>query len=205
MYPDLTQIPYLCVDCVSPCKKCSNVSTCISCVDNYFYYKSKCLIICPVSTTIIVNNDCIDCNLSCATCSVTVNNCTSCPNNTALLNHTCVEACPSNMIIISNVCTICDIKCLTCSILVTNCTSCNASTYPYLYENQCLQDKCPDFYYPNSFNVCLSCASLNIGCKNCSNPTICLSCDAGYVLLNTKCLSSVPEGYLNISGVAVPC
>ncbi len=30
-------------------------------------------------------------------------------------------------------------------------------------------------------------------------------CDPGFVLLNSKCLSSVPDGYLNISGVAVPC
>jgi hypothetical protein len=25
------------------------------------------------------------------------------------------------------------------------------------------------------------------------------------VLLNSRCLSSVPDGYLNISGIAVPC
>lgn len=44
-----------------------------------------------------------------------------------------------------------------------------------------------------------------MGCKNCSEPTVCLSCDPGFVLLNGRCLSAVPDGYLNISGVAVPC
>lgn len=46
---------------------------------------------------------------------------------------------------------------------------------------------------------------LNRGCKNCSSPTVCLSCDPGFVLLGYNCLSTVPDGYLNISGIAVPC
>ncbi len=64
---------------------------------------------------------------------------------------------------------------------------------------------CPNFYYSDTFGNCLSCNSLGIGCKNCSTPTICLSCDPGFVLLNSQCLSTVPNGYLNISGIAVPC
>lgn len=32
-----------------------------------------------------------------------------------------------------------------------------------------------------------------------------MSCDGGYVLLNDDCLDTVPDGYVNISGVAVPC
>ncbi len=44
-----------------------------------------------------------------------------------------------------------------------------------------------------------------IGCRNCQNQTSCKSCDAGYVLLVDKCLTTLPIGYINNSGVAVPC
>jgi len=64
---------------------------------------------------------------------------------------------------------------------------------------------CPNFYYANSNNTCLECTKLSIGCKNCSSETTCNSCDSSYVLLSNKCLTTIPSGYINISGVAVPC
>ena len=64
---------------------------------------------------------------------------------------------------------------------------------------------CPDYYYPDSFNECQPCDLLGRGCANCSSPSVCLSCDAGFVLLNDNCLDATPDGYLNISGVAQPC
>lgn len=104
-----------------------------------------------------------------------------------------------------SVCVRCDGSCLTCSITTTNCTSCVINgTNPYYYNFMCLT-VCPDFYYANTFYNCLSCDALNMGCKNCSDPTVCVSCDPGYVLLNSRCLTTTPDGYLNISGVAVPC
>lgn len=122
-----------------------------------------------------------------------------------MYNGVCYNTCPGNLIAIENVCVPCDVSCRTCSITITNCTSCvTTSTTPYYYNNLCLA-QCPNFYYFNTFMNCLSCASLSIGCGNCSSPTVCLSCDPGYVLLNSRCLSSVPDGYLNISGIAVPC
>lgn len=99
----------------------------------------------------------------------------------------------------------CDPECATCHSDTSNCTSCfTGSALPYYYENQCL-DVCPNFYYTDTFKKCQSCAILGIGCKNCSSPTACLSCDPGLVLLTNNCLDYVPDGYLNISGVAVPC
>ena len=75
----------------------------------------------------------------------------------------------------------------------------------YFYNNDCLS-VCPDLFYPNSFSICLSCSELSgRNCKNCSSPTVCLTCDLGFVFLNNNCLDKTPDGYLNISGVAVPC
>ena len=88
---------------------------------------------------------------------------------------------------------------------IYNCTSCDSSSsFPYFFEFDCLAS-CPNFYYSDSFNECQACADLNRGCENCSSPSVCLSCDAGYVLLNNNCLDSTPAGYLNISGVAEAC
>lgn len=42
---------------------------------------------------------------------------------------------------------------------------------------------------------------------NCSSASTCLSCDLSFVYFatNKSCLSAVPSGYVNISGVAVIC
>lgn len=75
----------------------------------------------------------------------------------------------------------------------------------YLYQNECLQ-LCPNFHYPDTFKYCQLCSDFPArGCANCSSPSVCLSCDAGYVLLNGNCLLTTPDGYLNISGVATAC
>ena len=52
---------------------------------------------------------------------------------------------------------------------------------------------------------CLFCGDLNIGCEDCYGVDNCSSCDAGLVLLDYQCLNSTPDGYVNISGVAVAC
>ena len=205
MYPDLTQIPTVCVNCISPCSTCTNASSCLSCLPNYYLYGSLCLVGCPVNITVLINNTCINCSSTCSYCSIIPTNCTTCPNSKYLYDGGCYTTCPNNLIPINSICVSCDDSCKTCSILTTNCTSCYSNgTYLYFYSNMCLA-VCPNFYYSDSFNVCNSCDLLNIGCKNCSSPTICASCDPGYTLLNFRCLNSTPDGYLNISGIAVPC
>ncbi len=86
----------------------------------------------------------------------------------------------------------------------TNCTSCvKTSNLSFFYFNDCLS-QCPTFLYPDLNKNCQECEKLSIGCKNCQNQTSCKSCDTGYLLAD-KCLSTLPIGYINNSGVAVPC
>lgn len=113
------------------------------------------------------------------------------------------------MIPINGTCTSCSSVCMTCTSSTTNCTSCVVgSAVPYLYNGSCVS-ACPSGFYANNStgNVCNSCNSLNIGCGNCaSSGSGCLSCDVGYVYFNnTQCLNVTPNGYVNISGEAVPC
>lgn len=168
MYADLTQIPNLCVDCISPCKQCTTRTSCLTCVSGFLFYKNQCLGICPALVTVEINGSCFDCNVSCASCAVTIDNCTACNAGLALYNGICYTACPGNLISINNLCTPCDLTCKTCSIITTNCTSCvTSSSTPFFYNHQCLSI-CPDFYYADTFSICLSCESRNMGCKNCS-------------------------------------
>lgn len=129
-----------------------------------------------------------------------IDNCTSCSSIAALHNGNCVLTCPNNMIIVSGACASCDPKCKTCEVQIDNCTSCEGA-FPYYFNFDCLT-ACPDYYYIDSFNDCQECSLLGRGCANCSSPSVCLSCDDGFVLLNNNCLNQTPSGYLNISGVA---
>ena len=84
MYPDITKIPNICTDCVSPCLLCSDVDICLSCVDNHYLYKEDCLLSCPADITVVVTNaldgidKCQDCDPTCKTCLDVFDKCTSC-------------------------------------------------------------------------------------------------------------------------------
>ncbi len=41
-----------CVNCGGNCMKCSNYSNCLSCIDNYYFYKNTCISNCPLNTYI---------------------------------------------------------------------------------------------------------------------------------------------------------
>lgn len=101
----------------------------------------------------------------------------------------------------------CDSSCLTCVEDPFNCSSCNTSSpLAYLLNWRCLS-ACPETYYRNiGLGACSPCSSVvGLNCNNCSTVSTCLSCNSGYVLLNASCLNYVPVGYVNMSGVAVPC
>lgn len=113
------------------------------------------------------------------------------------------------MIPINGTCTFCSSTCFACSYITTNCTACiSNSSYPFLYNSTCVS-VCPTTFYASAStsNKCISCTNLNMGCSNCSsNGQFCLSCDIGFVYYNnTSCLNYTPNGYVNISGDAVPC
>jgi proprotein convertase subtilisin/kexin type 5 len=51
----------------------------------------------------------------------------------------------------------------------------------------------------------LACTALAINCDLCFNKSICIICNTGFVFFNVQCLSTIPPGYVNISGTAQPC
>jgi len=173
---------------------------------------NTCVTTCTVDKTVPNNstNICDPCASICLRCSITTNNCTACTAPKVFYNGSCADSCPAggNLAPESGVCTPCNATCLTCNNSITNCTSCNISSiYLYFINNTC-QTSCPILYYNvSSTGQCVSCASANINCISCSSVTTCLSCDPSFIYFapNKSCLSTAPDGYVNINGTATPC
>lgn len=208
MYPDTNQSPTLCVVCVSPCVTCTTQTACLSCITGRYLYLTSCVTTCPVNISIgnSTSNTCDPCASVCATCVDTPTKCVSCASSAALHNGSCVTSCPTGMVVKDGVCVNCDSPCQTCTGTSTSCTSCiSTTTTPHLFNNTCVA-ACPSQYYNESLiGDCISCATAGINCAFCSSKTTCVTCDLGFVFLNSACLSTVPAGYVNISGYALPC
>ena len=121
----------------------------------------------------------------------------------------CRTFCPSPLVPQNGTCGPCDLNsnCKTCSNNPFNCTSCdNNSTNAYLLNNLCLSS-CPETFYMNiGAGLCSLCSSvLNLNCRNCSSFSTCNTCDIGFVLHMRTCLNYVPNGFVNVSGIAIPC
>ena len=211
-YPDTAISPTTCTACVSPCATCTAQTACITCASGFFLSGTSCGTTCTVNTFIMNNatNTCDPCDAICLTCSLIVSNCTSCTSPNVFYNDSCQSSCPSGGTLapLNGVCTACDATCLTCSISITNCTTCNTSSAnPYFFTNQCLTT-CPQTYYNVSVTgTCVLCVTANINCVNCSSASTCLSCNTGFVFMQStsQCLSVTPTGFVNISGIAVAC
>lgn len=80
MYPDTTVNPTTCKACVSPCLNCTTASSCLSCVNGYFYYQNQCLSACPTGVAVSnpATNNCDFCDANCLTCITTTTTCASC-------------------------------------------------------------------------------------------------------------------------------
>jgi len=217
---NLTKYTPVCQSCVAPCATCSNATSCLTCSNSsLFFYSQKCVGSCPLNTTVanLTSMQCDPCTSSCSTCTNTTSTCLSCNPAVAPLfvaaNSSCVAACPTPLVSDNNntVCVSCQSPCSTCSLVKTNCTGCLASTNTYLSgvtAGACVSS-CEQFYFANATSQkCQGCSTVvNLNCNNCFNSTYCLSCDPGYVLFtpNHSCLSNVPSGYINISGIATAC
>lgn len=121
-------------------------------------------------------------------------------------NGNCVQSCQTygtvpNILI----CSPCDSHCLTCLSSITNCLTCNtSSTYPYLYNNTCL-NSCPNGYYnDNTTFLCFPCKS---PCETClsSSQYQCISCISPYALYGTVCSSSCPLTYFSNGSQCSAC
>lgn len=113
MYPDSTNT---CVVCQSPCKTCTGLTSCLSCVSTRYFYQSNCLLLCPDNITVAnaSTSICDPCSVLCLTCMGSVANCTSCNVGTALYQGNCVTKCPDPLVNKTGVCQACDSPCLTC-------------------------------------------------------------------------------------------
>lgn len=215
-YLSATATPPQCVPCDQTtyhCSICTALNACTTCVPGYYSYNASCSSACPLNITIPNNSTwtCDPCSPQCATCSITTSNCTSCSSTAAFYNGQCLTACPYPLVINAGTCANCDSSCKTCSLVSSNCTACyTTSALPYLSLTNtslgtCLTS-CPYSYYGDLTNgACLSCVPLGIGCKNCSSPTTCFTCDPGYIFYLNTCLLTPPLGYYNNSGIASPC
>ncbi|KAM3143777.1 hypothetical protein pb186bvf_004053 [Paramecium bursaria] len=151
----------ICYSCSSNCDHCSSDTVCTTCTTNYNLYSNACLSNCPQGYYAL-NQICNQCNQFCATCNQL--GCQTCKTNYTLQQQSCVLPCPTG--------------CTKCS-QANKCDSCNSNLI--LFQNTCIS-KCPDTYYLLS-NSCLQCES---PCETC-NSTNCLTCIAGYNLIQNKC------------------
>ena len=110
-------------------------------------------------------------------------------------------------------CVACNSPCDTCAGTQDNCTSClSATSTPFLLINSCVAG-CPGMYFNiTTAGVCISCKDYpNLHCDFClysGGQIVCSStCNTGYIYFssNQSCISSLPSGYVNISGTAYQC
>lgn len=52
MYPDTTRTPPTCVNCQSPCKTCTSLDFCLTCLDTYYFWQNNCTRTCPLGLTV---------------------------------------------------------------------------------------------------------------------------------------------------------
>ena len=146
---------------------------CMSCLAGYIYSNGSCMA---------------------SNCSLT-KTCTYCPTGFGLMADQDCQACP-----VAN-CSLCNMH--------SNCTECLAGFYRTM-NNSCMS--CPaNCYYCYKANTCQVCmsgftsqyfpaavgSSSNQECVACSNPcatclahpSACLSCQAGFVLFGTQCIT----------------
>jgi hypothetical protein len=90
-----------CTLCINNCLTCSSSVFCLSCINGTLLYISSCLLSCPVSHSIIVNNTCTECSNQCLNCSVN-NVCYKCPTSLAIYSGSCLSVCPSPLILYFN-------------------------------------------------------------------------------------------------------
>ena len=193
----------LCISCTNnSCKKCSitNLDICTECPIGKFLYNNNCISTCP-SDTYSVNQVCIDCVRPCNSC-FSAKNCTSCITNFTLSpNNTCGDNCDEGFANVNGICKKCiDNGCSKCNAnMLRECFKCNSTTY--LSNGDCLK-VCPERYFAIN-NVCESCPSYCLKCKDSSS---CDVCENGKFLLNKKeCVAYCPNGFIENSKECVQC
>lgn len=52
MYPDTSKTPPTCVNCVTPCKTCTSLNFCLTCLPTYYFWNNTCSTSCPLGSTV---------------------------------------------------------------------------------------------------------------------------------------------------------
>ena len=186
-----------CVACISPCKTCSNETTCLSCIDDYFFHEGHCnecnsnckqpidKCICEICEDgyFLFNQQCLKCDQKCKTCKDSANKCLTCNDKYYLNSNNLCEPCkaPCNTCLSENICTSCVDDYYFFS---GNCYQCNLNCKTTFDNCRCAI--CIEGYYFDRYQ-CLKCDE---NCKSCSKSSNkCLSCETGKFLLNNQCIN----------------
>ena len=191
-----------CLLCQIPCKKCTDLVTCVTCADNYFLYQGKsCISNCPLQF-IGINRICEPCVSPCKTCVDSTTKCLSCQQDFFFFNSTnkCVSDCGEGLYeeYLNRTCISCTAPCKTCTNTTNTCLSCSTGI---LYNLQCIFN-CPKKMY-NDTSVCQDCPTQ---CSSCTSKVVCTNCTSSYLLYNNFCITKCPDTHAVItSGVCTKC
>ena len=91
--------------CPKGCQVC-NSTTCLTCLDDYYFNEGTCVIECPIMSYIELGSRLCsrDCTKGCAECSLAKTNCTRCSSNWFWFNSSCLSICPDNYTSINSIC-----------------------------------------------------------------------------------------------------
>ena len=166
-----------CETCTSPCKACTDNTTCTSCPANMSLLQSSCVNECPPGF-LTQDSACLPCDPSCETCSNSTDSCSACNISSYLTSdNKCVQTCPLQYYpdLGDNTCHECGSGCTLCD----NSTQCTQCASGYLVGGACLPS-CPSGYFQQN-NKCYTCDSTCTSCIGQSSN--CTSCDAPLALL----------------------
>ena len=158
-----------CIPCNSACQTCNdNSNLCTICSGQAYRLDPRlCVFQCPVGYYADpVSRKCSLCDSSCSTCTgPRYNECVSCAKVTQFVRN--------------GVCRNCHQTCYKCKEETRwNCTAC--LTGFILRDGECIPHDCQAGYYLEyETGKCLKCPS---NCKTCESPTVCLSCNRGYII-----------------------
>jgi proprotein convertase subtilisin/kexin type 5 len=188
--------------CPANCEECTSESVCITCSSGYLkaspgdycVSESDCINgqscdeneengpICQISqTTDLVTCDVENC-LECLACG----KCTKCqdPSYVSKSTSQCVTCSSDTQKIIGYYC----YEVADCG--VSNCLQCGST-------NTCEDNRCASKYFRTAGGLCESCTA---GCLICEDQSSCCTCDTGYKLQGSKCVSECQDGFYLVSG-----
>ncbi|EAR93926.2 H-type lectin domain protein (macronuclear) [Tetrahymena thermophila SB210] len=207
VFCELNQNYYVCSACANlNCQEClkAEPSKCISCPQNYYFYKDDCFQK-QIDSKYCEDNKCYDCDPSCSSCNEpSNNNCTYCKSllNRSIVGNIC--ACNEGYYEDSSkICQKCFPSCLTCNgPLSTQCLSCKN----YIYQNTCYDTPPPGTYCDSTTKQqkCIACIQPN--CSQC-NKNGCINCQSGFRINDFgECVYCDNKMYANQAGICnIPC